>query len=204
MSRYLSNVDFTEVLSYEAREVACHAQEIYKERLRNKEYHYLKVHMNDTNYYYNIQLFVQIHSYRAAIEKIICNKWPHLKHSGLRSIKYTKEFTFEEYCRIAVPHLCIKIPAEEIHSSDTIMNLKNWRKIIIFYTLRIFLAPLVESLVHYDRLLCLLENGKKFSKFSIKLIFFLFVGCTAAIQALFEPTISPRNQILMAYKNNKK
>lgn len=66
-------------LSFESREIACHAIEMYKERLEDRDYEYLK-----------------IHSFRAAVEEIIVKHWPHLKHSGLRSVKHSKNLTFEE------------------------------------------------------------------------------------------------------------
>lgn len=129
-------------LSFEAREIACHAIEVYAQRLSQKNYDNLRVH-----------------SFRAAIEKIICNYWPEKKHSGLRSIK--RLTTFQEYCEQAVSHLDgVCIPQHDIDSSDTIENLNNWKSVVIFYTLRLMLAPIVESVILYDRILCLMENGK--------------------------------------------
>lgn len=79
MSRFLkdSSSDFYH-LSYESREIACHAIETYKQRLEEGDYTYLKVH-----------------SFRAAVEEIIVKHWPHLKHSGLRSVKHSSNMTFE-------------------------------------------------------------------------------------------------------------
>lgn len=128
-------------LSYEAKEIACHAIETYTKRLKMNNYEYLRVH-----------------SYRAAIEKIICKYWPEKKHSGLKSIK--KLSNFKEYCRDAVIHLGIKIPDEDVEAVETIKNLNNWKNVAIFYTLRLMFAPLVESVILYDRMLFLLENGK--------------------------------------------
>lgn len=128
-------------LSFEAREIACHAIEVYANRLSMKNYENLR-----------------IHSFRAAIEKIICKYWPEKKHSGLRSIKHLT--TFEDYCKQAVNHLDgVNIPEYDIFSSDTLHNLDNWRLVVIYYTLRLMLAPIVESVILYDRVLCLLEHG---------------------------------------------
>lgn len=143
LSEYLRSENSIDThLSYEAREIACHAIEKYTERLSSNKYEYLRVH-----------------SFRAAIEKIIYKYWPTLKHSGLRSIKTLT--TFSDYCEQAVSHLNIEIPDDDVHSDDAIENLKNWRKVVIFYSLRLMLAPLVESVILYDRLLWLLENGRK-------------------------------------------
>lgn len=128
-------------LSFEAREIACHAIEVYANRLAQQNYDNLRVH-----------------SFRAAIEKIICKHWPEKKRAGLRSIK--RLTTFRDYCKKAVSQLDITIPDYEIDASDAIQNLNNWKLVVIFYTLRLMLAPLVESVILYDRILCLLENGE--------------------------------------------
>lgn len=129
-------------LTFEARKIACHAIEVYAKRLFDKNYQNLKVH-----------------SYRAAIEKIICKYWPERKHLGLKNIKHLT--TFRDYCQNAVCHLKdIQIPDDDIDAPDTLYNLNNWKSVVIFYTLRLMLAPLVESVILYDRTLFLLENGK--------------------------------------------
>lgn len=128
-------------LSYESREIACHAIEKYTERLILHNYDELRVH-----------------SFRAAIEKIIVKHWPEKRHSGLRSIKWLT--TFEDYCRRAVENTDIVIPSEDICSTETIENLRNWKNVVIFYSLRLMLAPLVESIILYDRLLWLKEKSK--------------------------------------------
>jgi len=38
-------------------------------------------------------------------------------------------------------------------------DLANWQRIVSFYTLRLIMAPLVESIILYDRCLFLMENG---------------------------------------------
>lgn len=101
-----------------------------------------------------------VHSYRAAIEKIICKHWPELKHIGLKNIKHTTELTFEDYCLRATSHLDIDIPFSDIISADVKNDLKCWKKVVIFYTLRLVLASLVESVILYDRMLCVLEKSK--------------------------------------------
>lgn len=142
LSNYLrSECAFDTHLSYEAREIACHAIERYTQRLSSRNYEYLRVH-----------------SFRAAIEKIICKNWPSMKHAGLRSIKTLT--TFKDYCQQAVKHLDIKIPGPEVDSDEVIANLESWKNVVIFYSLRLMLAPLVESVILYDRLLWLMENGK--------------------------------------------
>lgn len=142
LSEYLrESHSFDTHLSYEAREIACHAIEKYSQRLSSGDYDYLRVH-----------------SFRAALEKIICDNWPSLKHSGLKSIKTLT--TFDDYCRQAVDHMDIEIPNNEVESDEVKANLENWKNVVIFYSLRLMLAPLIESVILYDRLLWLMENGE--------------------------------------------
>lgn len=154
LSKYLSTENISpkwQHLSFEAREIACHAIEVYAKRLSDKNYDYLRVH-----------------SFRATIETIICKYWPQRKRSGLKSIK--RLTTFRDYCHQAVGHMSdVVIPERDIDSPDTIRHLERWKLVVIFYTLRLMLAPIVESVILYDRLLCLLENGN-FSIFGYRII----------------------------------
>lgn len=181
-------------LSFESREIACHAIEVYAARLAVKNYEYLRVH-----------------SFRAAIEKIICKNWPDRKRSGLRSIKHLT--TFRDYCRQAVNHLEeINIPEGDIDATETLNDLSRWKFVVIFYTLRLMFAPLVESVILYDRLLWLMENGNYFLRVSatynyrkqkckLKTFFIIIAGCVAKISAIFDPVVSPRNHIITALKS---
>lgn len=159
LSDYLLKINaISSHLDYEAREIACHAIEKYTERLSSGNYDYLKVH-----------------SFRAEIERIIQKYWPEKKHSGLKSIKTLTTFT--DYCKQAVTHLQIEIPEHDINSNETIRNLTNWKNVVIFYTLRLMLAPLVESVILYDRFLHILENGEKkivLSPIRVIIIFLFF------------------------------
>lgn len=141
LSEYLSNHNLRH-LSYEAREISCHNQEVYVQRLMEHKYDNLMVH-----------------SYRAAIEKIIRRYWPHLKHVGLKSMKISDGLTFAEYCARATSHLDIDIPMGDILSADVENDLKCWKNVVIFYTLRLTLATLVESVILYDRMLRVLDYG---------------------------------------------
>uniref|UniRef100_A0A182QV05 Methyltransferase domain-containing protein n=1 Tax=Anopheles farauti TaxID=69004 RepID=A0A182QV05_9DIPT len=153
-------------LSYEAREIACHAIEQYREKLLRADYLELKVH-----------------AYRAAIESIIVRMRPDLRHAGLKSGIKATDVSFEEYCERAVAGLGIVIPREETHSDQTRHNLDHWEEVVKFYTLRLMFAPLVETIILYDRLLFLLEQG-----------------ANARIDVLFDPLLSPRNHVITAFK----
>uniref|UniRef100_A0A182P3M2 Methyltranfer_dom domain-containing protein n=1 Tax=Anopheles epiroticus TaxID=199890 RepID=A0A182P3M2_9DIPT len=152
-------------LSYEAREMACHAIEQYRDRLKS-DYHELK-----------------IHAYRAAIESIIVRLRPDLKHAGLKGGIKATEVNFAEYCHRAVAGLEITVPEEDVHSEATLARLNRWEEVVKFYTLRLMFAPLIETIVLYDRWLFLLEKGSN-----------------ARIEVLFDPYLSPRNHVITAYK----
>lgn len=162
-------------LTFEAREIACHAIEVYAKRLFDKDYENLRVH-----------------SYRAAIEKIICKYWPERKHSGLKNIKHLS--TFRDYCNQAVCHLeDIQIPDDEINAPDTLYNLNNWKSVVIFYTLRLMIAPLVESVILYDRTLFLLENGKFRIISFLRRSLFEFLSLNSRLQRRSQPHFRPNN-----------
>ncbi|XP_037826330.1 protein RRNAD1-like, partial [Lucilia sericata] len=167
LSEYLKASTNDVRLSYEAREISCHAMELYNERLSLKDYDYLKVH-----------------SFRAAAERIIVKHYPCLKHSGLKSVKHTPDMKFEDYFYRAVKGLAVEnLNEHDLQTPVTQRDLLNWKNIVIFYTLRLFFAPLIESVLLYDRLLYLLEND-----------------CIVQINPIFDPRLSPRNHITTAVK----
>ncbi|XP_030557978.1 protein RRNAD1 isoform X2 [Drosophila novamexicana] len=153
-------------LSYEAREIACHAMEQYSDRLQAGQYEYLK-----------------IHSLRAAAERIIVEQLPDLRHSALRNVKHVPGMTFNDYFQKAIEGT--RFASLQAANPDQIdADLLHWRRIVCFYTLRLMLAPLVESIILYDRGMFLLENG-----------------CQVNIEAIFDPRLSPRNHITSAIKS---
>lgn len=78
LSRFLNEKTFSH-LSYEAREISCHATEVYRDRLRAGEYEHLR-----------------IHSLRAAAERIIVQQFPDLRHCALRNVKHSAGMTFHQ------------------------------------------------------------------------------------------------------------
>ncbi|XP_073847672.1 methyltransferase-like protein 25B [Musca autumnalis] len=168
LSNYLRRNIASSMLSYEAREISCHAMELYHERLSLKDYEYLKVH-----------------SFRAATERIIVKHYPELRHTRLSSVKHMPDMSFPDYFYKAVKDLpCSSIPLSDLNTPTTQNDLRNWKNIVIFYTLRLFFAPLIESVILYDRMLFLMEND-----------------CQVQINAIFDPRLSPRNHITTALKN---
>ncbi|XP_056633779.1 methyltransferase-like protein 25B [Diorhabda sublineata] len=152
-------------LSYLACEIACHAIENYSRKLKSSvEYNKLK-----------------IHAYRAALEKILVTHNPALKHSIIGSAKCDEDLTFLKY----VQKVCDKFP--EI-SLDEILYHENavsssWKYVVVFYSVRLLMAPLIENMILLDRVLYVIENGSH-----------------CEINPIFDCTISPRNQVLSATK----
>ncbi|XP_031335450.1 protein RRNAD1 isoform X2 [Photinus pyralis] len=150
-------------LDYSARELACHALEAYVAKLKNGEFDQLKVH-----------------AYRAALEKLITDRQPNMYHSQVNSVKCTNGLVFAEK---ATSNLDIKLSINEIESLQIKNYLDNWKDVVVFYSLRLMIAPLVENIILLDRLLYILESD---------------YNCE--ITSLFNPQLSPRNQVLIAKK----
>ncbi|XP_026738794.1 protein RRNAD1 isoform X1 [Trichoplusia ni] len=160
MSDYVRQLDSH--LSFVSREIACHSIDVYCERLRRGNYIDLKVH-----------------AFRAALERILVEHNPKLRHAKVRSIKHSDSMTFEKYCTLAVERLNLPLSAAEWARGHA--DLRQWRRVVVVYTLRLALAPLVETVVLLDRLLYVLEKG-----FSCE------------IWPVFDPKLSPRNHIIIA------
>ncbi|XP_044256471.1 protein RRNAD1 isoform X2 [Tribolium madens] len=153
-------------LSYHSREIACHAIENYIEKLNRNECWRLK-----------------IHTYRAALEKIIAQKCPKYRHSALNNVKYSEDLTFENYCHKATKKLNIDFSDVTLQSSEIEDLLAQWREVVVFYSLRLLFAPLIESIIHLDRLLFVEETGS-----------------AAQILPVFDAQVSPRTHVLTARK----
>jgi hypothetical protein len=61
---------------------------------------------------------------------------------------------------LAFVNLGLAVPLEEIESEETQLDLLQWKRVVVFYTLRLLLAPLVETILLLDRVLYLKELGK--------------------------------------------
>lgn len=121
------------------------------------------------------------------MERILCRYHPELRHCGLRSVKQKDGLTFPDYAQMSLGNLKdLKIPKEEFSSKSLNQDLVDWKKVVIFYTLRLFLAPLIETIILYDRMLWIMENNPA-------------IDCV--LKVTFDPRISPRNHVMIARKN---
>ncbi|KAF2364002.1 Methyltransferase domain [Trinorchestia longiramus] len=155
-------------LSYAARELACHALEAYTERLGEGADN------------------LKVHCYRAALEHLLVRHYPQHRRAGLRPVRHAHSKAFCEYARSAVSALDggrIQLPEEEVQSLETEEMLARWHEVIVFYSLRLLLAPVIETVILLDRCFFLYENG---------------VDCV--LVPAFDPKLSPRNMILLATK----
>ncbi|XP_066153902.1 methyltransferase-like protein 25B [Euwallacea fornicatus] len=152
-------------LDYLTCEVACHAIERFTLNLGMG---------NCTN--------LKVHAYRAALESLIDKTDKTLRHCAVGNVKYTEGLRFKDYCEKALQKYDLVFTTEELEYYEGIIE-RTWRDIVKFYSVRLFLAPLVESVILYDRLLYLSEGG-----FYCNLI------------SAFNSKISARNQVLIAHK----
>lgn len=163
LSQFCINNNFN--LSYLSCEIACHSIENYSNKLKLGLYNNLKVH-----------------AFRAALEQILEQIDPSLRHKQLCGVKYEDNLSVEEYCTKALRRLDLNIPESVFVKFDKIID-KTWKHVVCFYSVRLLLAPLVETIILYDRMLFVREN----------------TGC-CLIEPVFDCAISPRNHVLTAYK----
>ncbi|KAG7335998.1 hypothetical protein KOW79_000691 [Hemibagrus wyckioides] len=154
-------------LSYKAREGACHAIEDYLHRLRDES------------------SLLKTHCYRAALESIIRAEKPQLRRAGIQTIKKAHTLTFAEYARLGLTR--VGLPADLTFDPVSVEGLLEQQgRVVVYFSLALLLAPVVETLVLLDRMLFLQERG-----FQSQLI------------PLFDPALSPRNLVLVAVKPKK-
>jgi hypothetical protein len=63
------------------------------------------------------------------------------------------------YANSAVDKLGISLPQEELNSAEVQSRLEQWMQVVIYYSLRLLVAPTVESAILLDRLLFFEERG---------------------------------------------
>lgn len=166
LSDFCKNNNFC--LTYLACEIACHAIENYTERLQKQE-DYSKL---------------KIHAYRACLEEILVCIDPKLKHSAVCNMKYNENLSFKKYCDKIFTTLSIVPSSEFVVVSEELIN-RTWKNVVVFYSLRLLFAPLIETIILLDRLLYAED-----------------VNSECEIIPLFDCTMSPRNHVLSARKRN--
>lgn len=151
-------------LSYKAREGSCHAIEDYVRRLREESE------------------LLRTHCYRAMLESFIRDTRPDLRRAGIQTIKKAHLLTFTEYARLGLPR--VGLPSDlPLDSARVEAMLQHQNRVVVFFSLALLLAPVVETLVLLDRIIFLQENGLE-----------------SQLIPLFNPNFSPRNFVLVALK----
>ena len=165
-----SNTSPDQMFSYLSKELSCHAFETYVNRLRTE--------VENTK--------LKVHCYRALLELFIEENNPKLRHSALKSVPKCHLLSFEEYAERATKDLNIKFDFENETVRIRIeQHLEEWWHVVIYYSLRLLFAPLIETAILLDRSLFLLERGHN-----------------SSLIPIFEPTLSPRNHVLLSVKKS--
>lgn len=146
-------------LSYEAREVACHSRDVYMKKLQDGSSH------------------LMIHCYRAAVETIF--RLYGIRRPQLKIKKSISKLPFERYASSLLASVGIEPRQAEFDTMRLLVN--QWNKVVIFFLLRLTIAPCVETLLMMDRLVFLLEKGFH-----------------AKLTPCFNPMLSPRNLVITA------
>nr|XP_046254887.1 protein RRNAD1 [Scatophagus argus] len=151
-------------LSYKAREGACHAVEDYVRRLREESE------------------LLKTHCYRAMLETFIRDTRPDLRRAGIQTIKKAHLLPFTEYARLGLARVGLP-PELPLDPQRVEAMLKQQGRVVVYFSLTLLLAPVVETLVLLDRMIYLQENG-----------------VDSQLVPLFNPNFSPRNFVLVALK----
>ncbi|KAM9309549.1 methyltransferase-like protein 25B isoform 1-T1 [Pholidichthys leucotaenia] len=163
MSRWVGGLPGHQ-LSYKAREGACHAVEDYVRRLREESE------------------LLRTHCYRAILETFIRETRSDLRRAGIQTIKKAHLLPFTEYARQGLAR--VGLPPELPLDPERVEGmLKHQGRVVVFFSLALLLAPVVETLVLLDRMIYLQENG-----------------VDSQLVPLFNPNFSPRNFVLVAQK----
>ncbi|XP_060572310.1 methyltransferase-like protein 25B [Ruditapes philippinarum] len=153
--------------SYASRELACHFADTYSQRLKESP------------------PLLKIHSYRAALEWIANKLCPDFKRTAVQiPSRKMKDLQFEKYVELGLQKLNIpqdQLTEELFHQAERMTE--RWKDVVAFYTIRLALAPVVETLVLLDRMMFLFEKGH-----------------VSALVPVFDPELSPRNFVLLSWK----
>nr|DBA23884.1 TPA: hypothetical protein GDO54_011599 [Pyxicephalus adspersus] len=128
-------------LSYKSREVACHAIEEFTQRLTG-----------DTD-------ILKTHCYRAVLETIIRSVDPARKRAGVQTIKKAHNLPFTEYARQGLERVGLD-PDTPLDEAAVGQMLSQQQNVVVFFSLALLLAPLVETLILLDRMIFLQEQGQ--------------------------------------------
>lgn len=120
------------------------------------------------------------------MERILLRHDPSLRRCGLKSVKQKDGLSFAEYVRLVTDDLpTVHVTAEELSDPQIETDLSDWKRVVIFYTLRLFLAPLLETIILQDRMLWILECDDR---------------AQCSLRPTFDPMTSPRSHVMTAQR----
>ena len=130
MSQHVSSHTWHD-LTYTSTELACHAVEVYTDKLRSGEEEKLRVHSN-----------------RAVLETLLRQRSDQWSHTILKTVARSHLLSFSEYVTRATFNLVRDEGLEpftndELESEEVKKMLSQWWRVAVFYTLRLAFAPLI-------------------------------------------------------------
>ncbi|XP_078612110.1 methyltransferase-like protein 25B [Branchiostoma floridae x Branchiostoma japonicum] len=140
MSQMVKNLNAE--MSYQARELACHAIDMYTERLKSDD-----------------SEVMMPHCYRATLEHFIVKYDSTKRRAGIRSIRKTHKMDFQTYAEKALARLIYPTDTSvPVDAAEAAEMLACWKDVVVFHCLRLVLAPVVETLLLLDRMQYLREH----------------------------------------------
>jgi hypothetical protein len=125
-------------LSYQAKELACHAMETYINRLMDGSFDHLKTHC-----------------YRAAVETVVIKNG--LRRSHVKISKSTSKLPFKNYVNAVLASVNIVASEDEIQYMESHLITK-WKLVVFYFLLRLTLAPCIETVILLDRMMYIHEQ----------------------------------------------
>ena len=135
MSRHVSSQPWS-CLTYTSTELSCHAIEMYADKLRLGEEEKLKVHC-----------------YRAVLEEMLVGRDPQYRHTILKTVNKPHLLSFSDYVSRAtaglVSHGMPAFTEQELQGEAVTLKLKQWWRVVTFYSVRLAFAPVIGRSSHY-------------------------------------------------------
>ena len=107
---------------------------------------------------------------------------------------------YYSYCIKALKGTNFTIDEKIFDSEDVNVCLKKWKHVLLFYTVRLMFAPLIENVILFDRYLYLKEGKKNNFRSTYPFLTFNVSGGQSNLEVLFNPMLSPRNHLLCGTK----
>uniref|UniRef100_K1QF35 UPF0431 protein C1orf66-like protein n=1 Tax=Magallana gigas TaxID=29159 RepID=K1QF35_MAGGI len=149
MSEFVQQLPHS-ALSYEGREMACHFADSYIQRLKDNP------------------PALKLHCYRAALQWVVLQLQPDFVTGAQKlSMRKAENLSFIQYANQGLKRLGLSSEIPDDILEEASRFLEQWRQVVIFYSLRLSVSPVVESLILLDRQLYLYEQGLFLSNYIV-------------------------------------